>query len=150
MIQTVTQVSYLSHMALVTINNIPNTTDNLAKILGEISFRKVTIDMISRTAPYKNTFSLSFTVPQENLAEVVGATALFKTLGPGITTDVNGNNTKVILSGSGMRDTYGVAAELFRLLADSNIPVKLITTAETEISYLVDIKDVERVKALLR
>ncbi len=150
MIQTVTHMAFLPHMALVTINNIPNTTENLAKILGEISFRKVAVDMISRTAPYKDTFTLSFTVPQENLADVVGATALFKTLGPGITTDVNGNNTKVILSGDGMRDTYGVAAELFRLLADSDIPVKLITTAETEISCLVDIKDVERVKELLK
>lgn len=150
MIQTVTQVSYLSHIALVTINNIPNTTENLARILGEISFRKVTVDMISRTAPNKDTFTLSFTVPQESLPEVIGATALFKKLGSGITTEVNGNNTKVILSGNGMRDTYGVAADLFRLLADNNISVKLITTAETEISFLIDIKDVERVKALLR
>ena len=48
-----------------------------------------------------------------------------------------------------MRDTYGVAAELFSLLSDANIPIKLITTAETEISCLIDIRDVERVKALL-
>lgn len=149
MIQAVTHIAFLSDVALVTINNIPNTTENLAKILGEISFRKVTVDMISRTAPYKDRFSLSFTVPQENLPEVIDATALFKTLGSGITTDVNGNNTKVILSGDGMRDTYGVAAELFRLLADYDIPVKLITTAETEISCLVDIRDVEQVKILL-
>lgn len=149
MIKTVTEVAYLSDVAMVTINNIPNTTENLARILGEISDRHVTVDMISRTAPYKDTFTLSFTVPQENLADVIGATALFKTLGSDISTDVNGNNTKVILSGDGMRNTYGVAAELFRLLADHDIPIKLITTAETEISCLVDIKDVERVKTLL-
>ncbi len=150
MIKTITDIAYLSDVALVTINNIPNTTENLSKILGEISSRHVTVDMISRTAPYKERFNLSFTVPQENLADVIDATAAFKALSPEISTDLNGNNTKVILSGAGMRDTYGVAAELFQLLADADIPVKLITTAETEISCLVDIKDVERVKELLK
>ena len=48
-----------------------------------------------------------------------------------------------------MRSEYGVAAELFELLSASNIPIKLITTAETEISCLIDIKDIDKVKSLL-
>ncbi len=150
MIPTITDISYLPDVALVTINNIPNTPENMAKILAEISDRAVTVDMICRTAPYKDKFTLSFTVPQENLADVIGATAAFKALSPEISTDLNGNNTKVILSGDGMRSTPGVATALFQLLADSDIPVKLITTAETEISCLIDIKDVERAKGLLK
>ena len=149
MIKTITEVGYLSDVALVTINNIPNTPQNLAAILTEISDRQVTVDMICRTAPYKDKVNLSFTVPQESLAEVVGATAAFKALSPEISTDMNGNNTKVILSGAGMRSTYGVAAELFQVLSDADISIKLITTAETEISCLIDIKDIEKVKSLL-
>ncbi len=149
MIKTITEVGYLSDVALVTINNIPNTPQNLAAILNEISDRQVTVDMICRTAPYKDKVNLSFTVPQESLAEVVGATAAFKALSPEISTDMNGNNTKVILSGAGMRSTYGVAAELFQVLSDADISIKLITTAETEISCLIDIKDIEKVKSLL-
>ena len=149
MIKTITDIGYLSDVALVTINNIPNTPQHLSKILGEISNRKVTVDMICRTAPYKDKFNLSFTVPQENLADVIDATTAFKALSPEITTDLNGNNTKVILSGAGMRDTYGVAAELFEILSNADISIKLITTAETEISCLIDIKDVEKVKELL-
>ena len=49
-----------------------------------------------------------------------------------------------------MRKEYGVAAELFKILADENISIKLITTAETEISCLIDIKDIDRVKELLK
>ena len=150
MIPTITDISYLTDVALVTINNIPNYPENMAKILEEISNRDVTVDMICRTAPYKDKFNLSFTVPQESLSEVISATAAFKALSPEISTDLNGNNTKVILSGDGMRSTPGVATALFRLLADHDISIKLITTAETEISCLVDIKDVERVKALLK
>ncbi len=150
MIPTITNIDYLEDVALVTINNIPNTPENMAKILGEISDRNVTVDMICRTAPYKETFNLSFTVPQENLADVIDATIAFKKLSPEITTDLNGNNTKIILSGEGMRSTPGVATALFQLLADEDIPIKLITTGEIEISCLIDIKDVERVKELLK
>lgn len=149
MIKTITEIDFLPDQALITLNNIPNSTKNLSKILNEISDRHVTVDMICTTAPYKEKFNLSFTVPQESLGEVVSATAAFKALSPEISTDVNGNNTKVILSGAGMRSTYGVAAELFQILSDANISIKLITTAETEISCLIDIKDVEQVKQLL-
>ena len=129
MIKTITEIGYLPDVALVTVNNIPNTPQNLSKIMNEISDRHVTVDMICRTAPYKDKFNLSFTVPQENLADVIEATAAFKALSADISTDLNGNNTQV--------------------LSDANIPIKLITTAETEISCLIDIRDVERVKALL-
>ena len=62
---------------------------------------------------------------------------------------MNGNNTKIILIGEGMRNTSGVAAEFFELLTEADISVKLITTGETEISCLVDIKDIDKIKNLL-
>lgn len=150
MIKTITVIDYLPDVAFVTVNNIPNSPEKLSAIMNEISDRHITVDMICRTAPYKDKFNLSFTVPQESLADVIAATAAFKALNSDISTDVNGNNTKVILSGAGMRKEYGVAAELFKILADENISIKLITTAETEISCLIDIKDIDRVKELLK
>ncbi len=149
MIRTITEVQYLPNVALVTVNNIPNTPQNISAILNEISRREITLDMISMTGPQKNTVNMSFTIPEDSLSDLVGATAVFKALSPEITTELNGNNTKVILFGEGMRSTYGVAAELFQLLSDADIPIKMITTAETEISCLVDIKDMDRIKALL-
>ncbi len=150
MIKTITAVDYLEDVALVTINNIPNNTKNIHYILNEISKRDVTVDMICQTAPYKDKINLSFTVPQDSLSDVISATASFKEVSPEISTDLNGNNTKFILVGEGMRNTSGVATELFELLAENNISVKLITTGETEISCLIDIKDVEKVKEILK
>ena len=150
MIKTITSVSYLEDVALVTINHIPNNTKNVSFILNEIASRGVTVDMICKTAPYKEKINLSFTVPQDSLAEVISATTAFRSVSPEISTDLNGNNTKIILIGEGMRNTSGVAAELFELLAEHDIPVKLITTGETEISCLLDIKDIERAKELLK
>ncbi len=150
MIKTITSVDYLEDVALVTVNNIPNSTKNVSYILNEIASRDVTVDMICQTAPYKDKISLSFTVPQDSLSDVISATTAFKAVSPDISTDLNGNNTKFILIGEGMRNTSGVAADLFELLSGADIPVKLITTGETEISCLIDIKDVEKAKELLK
>ncbi|MBR5152673.1 MAG: ACT domain-containing protein [Clostridia bacterium] len=150
MIPTITDIAYLEDVALVTVNNIPNTPQSLALILKEIASRQVTVDMICKTAPYKDRINLSFTVPQESLSQVIGATTEFKKMNKEISTEVNGNNTKVILSGAGMRNTYGVAAELLSQLAEADISIKLITTGETEISCLIDIKDIDKVKELLK
>ncbi len=149
MIKTITHIDYLEDVALVTVNNIPNSTKNVAFILGEIANRNVTVDMICQTAPYKDKINLSFTVPQDSLSELISATTAFRTIGPDISTDLNGNNTKIILIGEGMRNTFGVAAELFDLFKDADIAVKLITTGETEISCLIDIKDVDAAKKIL-
>lgn len=149
MIKTITSIDYLEDVALVTVNNIPNSTKNISYILNEIASRDVTVDMICQTAPYKDKINLSFTVPQDSLSEVIAATTAFKSVSPDISTELNGNNTKFILVGEGMRNTSGVAAELFEKLAAADIPVKLITTGETEISCLFDIKDVEKAKTVL-
>ena len=42
MIKTITEIGYLPDVALVTVNNIPNTPQNLSKIMNEISDRHVT------------------------------------------------------------------------------------------------------------
>ncbi len=150
MIKTITSVSYLEDVALVTVNHIPNSTKNIAFILNEIASRGVTVDMICQTAPYKEKINLSFTVPQDSLSELVSATTAFRSVSSEISTDLNGNNIKIILIGEGMRNTSGVAAELFELFAENDISVKLITTGETEISCLLDIKDIEKAKELLK
>lgn len=149
MIKTITQIDYLENVALVTVNNIPNSTKNISFILNEIASRNVTVDMICQTAPYKEKINLSFTVPQDDLSDVIAAASAFRTVSGEISVDLNGNNTKIILVGEGMRNTYGVAAELFELFADNDIKVKLITTGETEISCLLDIKDIDAAKKLL-
>lgn len=149
MIKTITDIEFFPEVAIVTLNNVPNTPGSIASILGVIAENEISIDMISQTAPYKDKINLSFTISQDDLGAVIALNGKFKSLAPSINTDINGNNTKILLSGEGMRVESGVAAELFALLAAENIRVKLITTAETEISCLIDIKDAETAKRIL-
>lgn len=148
MLNDISNVTYTPDVAMITVNNIPNNVKYVAEILTEIAEKSVVVDMISQTAPYKDKLSLSFTIAQEDLNSIVTCTAKFKALSADISTDINGNNTKIILSGTAMREQSGVAARVMSALAEGNIAVKLITTAEEEISCLIDIKDVEAAKKI--
>ena len=45
---------------------------------------------------------------------------------------------KISVIGIGMRSHAGVAAKMFRTLADKNINIQAITTSEIKISVLID------------
>ena len=70
MIKTITDIEFFPEIAIVTLNNIPNTPDSIASLLGIISENEISIDMISQTAPYKDKINLSFTLAQEDLGTV--------------------------------------------------------------------------------
>jgi aspartokinase len=49
-----------------------------------------------------------------------------------------------------MKNIPGVAARLFTLLANNGIEIKLVTTSEVDISYLIYDKDVDRAIAAIK
>jgi aspartate kinase len=50
----------------------------------------------------------------------------------------SGGLAKVSLVGTGMLNTPGVAARMFRTLADSNINIEMISTSEIRITCIVE------------
>lgn len=139
-------ISITNDVAMVTVNNIPNKPENLAKILTEIAALEINIDMISQTAPLKNKFNLSFSLPQSDLCKIMEISKTFRAISSEISTEINGYNSKITFKSEAMKDECGTAASIFSELLKSGISVKMITTAETEISCLIDEKDCKNFK----
>ncbi len=133
-------------VAMVTVNNIPSDMGNLVKILSEIADLGINIDMISQTAPLKDKFNLSFTLDQGDLDKIISVTKIFKAISPSISTEINGYNSKITFKSEQMKYESGTAASIFSELYKSGVAVKMITTAETEISCLIDQKDADKFK----
>ena len=57
---------------------------------------------------------------------------------------VDENIAKVSIVGAGMVDRPGIAAAMFRSLADEGINIKMISTSEIKISCLVDELDADK------
>jgi aspartate kinase len=69
----------------------------------------------------------------------------------GLTGDiqVNSDIAKVSIVGAGMIDRPGVASTMFETLAQQGINIRMISTSEIKISFLVDKKDAQKaIKAL--
>ena len=64
---------------------------------------------------------------------------------------IDNDIAKVSIVGAGMVDRPGIAADMFRALAEKDINIKMISTSEIKISCLVDKKKAnEAIKALCK
>lgn len=137
-------------VALITIDNIPNNTRVVSEIFNAIAEQNINIDMITQSPCYKGILNISFTIPGEDMPKAITALAKFKKEIPALRLDIDSNNTKICVLGEGMRTASGVAANLFTVLSRVEIEIKLVTTSETDISYLVSSADEESAIASIK
>lgn len=140
----VTNISVSYNVALVTVDNLPNDLKLVSDIFKAIAHEKINIDMICQAPPYRGNINLSFSIPVEDMVKAISALNKFKKEAPDLQLEVDADNTKISVYGERMKNIPGVAADLFTLLASQGVEIKLVTTSETDISYLIYEKDVDR------
>jgi aspartate kinase len=126
--------------AKVTICSVPDRPGIAAKIFTEISKVGINVDTIVQNVSHTRQTDISFTVPRIYLnktirtAKVIGA----KIRGGEILFD--DNIARVSIVGSGMRSHPGIAAKMFRTLAENKINIEMISTSEISISCIINRK----------
>lgn len=140
----VTSISVTYNVVLVSITNLPNNTKLIAEMFNKIAESNINIDMISQTPSFRGSISISFSLPSGDLVNALSVLNTFKKIVGELRIEIDAHNTKLQVFGEGMRNMPGVAAKLFTLLANEDIDIKLITTSEVDISYLIYEKDVDR------
>jgi aspartokinase len=140
----VTNIYAIYNVALVTVDHLPIDLKIISDIFNSIANEKINIDMISQAPPYRGSINLSFSIPLDDLVKAITALNKFKKSIPTLNIEVDADNTKLIVFGEHMKNLPGVAAKLFTILASNGIEVKLITTSEVDISYLIYEKDVDK------
>ena len=122
----------------VTIKNAEADINILSRLFEDIADKKISIDMISQTAPIGGQVNISFTIPKDDLKECMDILTSFTNTDNII---VDENITKFSVVGLGMKNTSGVAAKMFKLFCDNNIEVKMITTSEIRITCSIRRED---------
>lgn len=146
----VTSINVTYNVALVMVDNLPNNMKFISDILNEIAKQNINIDMISQAPPYRRAVNLSFSLPSESLVNAISTLNKFKKDEQSIHIGIDADNTKLSVFGEKMRDIPGVAARLYRLLSENNIEVKLVTTSEIDISFLIYDKDADRAIEIIK
>jgi len=141
--KVITSYSVTNSVALITMDNVPNNPKIISEVFSTIASHNINIDMITQSPSYKGIINISFTIPGDDLPKAIIALAKFKKTIPALRLDIDSSNTKICVSGEGMRSIPGVAANLFTVLSRIDIEIKLVTTSETDISYLISSTDEE-------
>jgi aspartate kinase len=135
--------------AKVTVRGLPDIPGVAARLFEPMAQQGINVDMIVQNVAQDATTDISFTVPKpsveaaraiaEQTAGDVGAGAV----------EVDAGVGKVSLVGAGMKSHPGVAAKVFRVLADGGINIEMISTSTIRISCVVQGSDVNRAVQVL-
>jgi len=137
--KSITGLSISEKVMMVTMKNFPNNASDIADLFVSLAENDVNVDMISQT-PGNGYIHLAFTASADDLAAVNEVLEQYNAKHPSLIAIYDTNVVKISVVGSGMRTQTGVAARLFKLLADYQIDFKLVTTSEISISYTIDKK----------
>lgn len=136
-------ISFIKDVGLINVSGsemvgTPGVAAQVFKILGE---HGINILMISQGS---SEVSISFAVSRENLSKAVDLLEL-NLLGGEVVKEISSENDVSIVAvvGAGMRGTPGVAARVFKAVAEKGINVRMIAqgSSELNISFVVKEKD---------
>ncbi len=137
--QRVTGIAYSRDEARVSLTNVENVPGVSANLFGPLADRGINVDMIVQnvTEGGKAT-DITFTVPRGDLERTLEILKTAKRTPKYDSIHSDKNVVKVSVIGTGMRSHAGVAAEMFRALAEKQINIIVITTSEIKVSVLIE------------
>jgi len=119
------------------LRDVPDTPGIAAKILSPISEAGIEIDVIVQNVGSDRLTDFTFTVKRDQSEMAVDILkTLVESLGGGEIELVK-EISKVSVVGVGMKSHAGVAARMFKALADKKINIDMISTSEIKISVVV-------------
>jgi aspartate kinase len=142
--QLITGIAADKNEAKVTLTRVADRPGAVANIFGPLAAASINVDMIiQNVAKDKGETDVTFTVPSSDLArtlallegqqETIGYTRLIS----------DDKVAKISVVGVGMRSHAGVAATMFKSLADRGINIQAISTSEIKVSVLIDADETE-------
>ncbi len=136
--QRVTGLAFSRDEARITLTNVENKPGVSASVFGPLADHGINVDMIVQnvTEDGKQT-DLTFTVPKGDLARALELVQSDKGMPKCDKVLSDGGVAKISVIGVGMKSHAGVAAEMFRTLAEKSINIIVISTSEIKISVLI-------------
>ena len=136
-------IAFDKNQARINVRGVSDKPGIAYQILGAVADANIEVDMIIQNVGAEGTTDFSFTVPRGDYRQTLDLmNGLKESLGAA---EVNGDDTvcKVSIVGVGMRSHSGVAATMFRSLAEEGINIQMISTSEIKVSVLIDEKYME-------
>jgi len=138
-------VAYSRDEAKMTLVSVADRPGIAAAIFGPLAEAGINVDMIVQNISEDGRTDMTFSCPTDQVARAEQSIKHAKDNGEINFHDLVADTdvAKVSVVGIGMRSHTGVAAQMFQVLRDEGINIKVITTSEIKISVLIDRKYME-------
>jgi len=133
----VSGIAHDTNVAQVTVIDVPDSPGIAAALFEPLARANISVDTIVQNASAEATTNLTFTVSRNDLVKAMSIVEpVAKSVGAkNILTDRTLGKVSII--GSGMQNTPGYAARMFRVLSEQGINIRLITTSEIRITCII-------------
>ena len=142
--QLITGIAADKNEAKVILTRVPDRPGAVATVFGPLAEANINVDMIIQNVGREDTDTdVTFTVPS---ADLTRALAVLDDNRAAIGYEKIASDSKVAkisVVGVGMRSHAGVAATMFKALADRGINIQAISTSEIKVSVLIDEDETE-------
>ncbi|HZQ71755.1 MAG TPA: aspartate kinase [Burkholderiales bacterium] len=137
-------VAFNRDEAKITVHGVPDRPGVAYAILGPVADAHIDVDVIVQNVGRDGLTDLSFTVGKNDTAKTMKI--LKNQVQPHIQCrEVTSDDriAKVSIVGLGMRSHAGIAAQMFRTLAEEGINIQMISTSEIKITVVIEAKYTE-------
>jgi aspartate kinase len=140
----VSGVAFQRDEAKITVKDVPDRPGIAYAILGPIADAHIDVDVIVQNVGHDGMTDMTFTLHRNDYPKAIKL--LREKVQPHIKCkEVLGDEkiAKVSIVGLGMRSHSGIAAQMFRTLAEEGINIQMISTSEIKLTVVVDEKYME-------
>ncbi len=142
-------ISYDKNQVKLSITDVPDRPGIAAKIFGAFAKENINVDMIIQSAARDKNNDISFTVARDDLRKCLPILKKVRNELGASEVVYDNKVAKISLIGVGMRTHPGVAAKMFRTLAEEKINIEMISTSEIKISCIIKGKEIEKAVKVL-
>jgi aspartate kinase len=144
-------IAHDTDVSKITVVGVPDHPGIAAAIFGPLARANISVDTIVQNASINSITDLTFTVARSDLLKALPIVEpIVKSVG-GKQSLTDSTLAKLSIVGTGMQNTPGYAARMFRALYEQGINIQLITTSEIRITCIIaEDKVKDAVRALHR
>ncbi|CAJ1003537.1 MULTISPECIES: aspartate kinase [Bacillales] len=142
--RVVSGVAHDEDVAKVTVVGMPARVGTLSRLFNTLADHQVNVDIIIQSSYDAAVTNISFTVAGSDLKKTLDTLNAHREQLGFEKVECEEGLSKVSIVGAGMVNNPGVAAEMFRVLAEQEITIKMVSTSDIKVSCVIPAEHTER------
>jgi aspartokinase len=131
------EISCTEDITLITLQDIPCDLSFIGKVFDSLAKEGINVDMISISPPQGGLISLSFTIDDSALGQLLELNTRMRAETSNMKVIVSSGNCKISILDPSMEYTPGFAAKVFQAASAAGADLRVLTTSDVQISLLV-------------